>query len=72
MLTKIDLKSRGQHHIIRLDWVEKIDDKVRLKKAGKRRHDAMADGRLIPVATRSPRVSSGLKRAGERHPAALS
>jgi uncharacterized protein DUF2171 len=31
-------KSGGQHRIIPLDWVEKIDDKVRLKKSAK---DAM-------------------------------
>jgi hypothetical protein len=31
-------KSGGQHHIIPLDWVKKIDDKVRLKKSAK---DAM-------------------------------
>jgi len=32
VLTKSNLKSGGQHHIIRLDWVEKIDDKVRLSR----------------------------------------
>jgi len=37
-LTKSDTKSGGRHHIIPLDWVDKIDDKVRLKKSGK---DAM-------------------------------
>ncbi|HLN86200.1 MAG TPA: DUF2171 domain-containing protein [Candidatus Limnocylindrales bacterium] len=35
VLTKSDPKSGGQHHIIPLDWVEKIDDKVRLKKSAK-------------------------------------
>ena len=38
VLTKSDPKSGGQHHIIPLDWVDKIDDKVRLKKSAK---DAM-------------------------------
>jgi hypothetical protein len=39
-LTKSDLKSGGQHHIIPLDWVDKVDDKVRVKKSAK---DAMAE-----------------------------
>jgi hypothetical protein len=39
VLTKSDPKSGGQHHIIPLAWVDKVDDKVRLKKAAK---DAMA------------------------------
>ena len=39
VLTKSDPKSGGQHHVIPLDWVEKIDDKIRLKKSAK---DAMA------------------------------
>jgi hypothetical protein len=34
-LTKSDPKSGGQHHIIPLDWVEKVDDKVRLRKSAK-------------------------------------
>jgi hypothetical protein len=34
-LTKSDTKSGGQHHIIPLAWVDKIDDKVRLKKSAK-------------------------------------
>jgi len=34
-LTKRDPKSGGQHHIIPLAWVDKVDDKVRLKKAAK-------------------------------------
>jgi hypothetical protein len=38
-LTKSDPKSGGTHHIIPLDWVDVIDDKVRLKKSAK---DAMA------------------------------
>jgi hypothetical protein len=38
-LTKTDAASGGRHHIIPLDWVENIDDKVRLKKSAK---DAMA------------------------------
>jgi hypothetical protein len=39
-LTKSDAKSGGQHHIIPLAWVDKVDDKVRLKKSAKA---AMAD-----------------------------
>jgi hypothetical protein len=39
MLTKSDPKSGGRHHVIPLDWVEKVDDKVRLKKSAR---DAMA------------------------------
>jgi hypothetical protein len=35
VLTKSDPKSGGQHHIIPLDWVDMIDDKVRLKKSAK-------------------------------------
>ncbi len=35
VLTKSDPKSGGQHHVIPLDWVEKVDDKVRLKKSAK-------------------------------------
>ena len=38
-LTKSDWKSGGQHHVIPLDWVAKIDDKVRLRKSAR---DAMA------------------------------
>jgi hypothetical protein len=38
-LTKSDTKSGGQHHFISIDWVAKVDDKVRLKKTAK---DAMA------------------------------
>jgi len=38
-LTKSDPKSGGRHHIIPLAWVDKVDDKVRLKKSAK---DAMA------------------------------
>lgn len=38
-LTKSDPESGGEHHIIPVDWVEKVDDKVRLKKPAK---DAMA------------------------------
>jgi len=38
-LTKGDPKSGGQHHLIPVDWVDKIDDKVRLTKSAK---DAMA------------------------------
>ena len=38
-LTKADLKSGGQHHVIPLAWVAKVDDKVRLSKPAK---DAMA------------------------------
>jgi len=39
VLTKSDPKSGGQHHVIPADWVDKVDDKVRLKKSAK---DAMA------------------------------
>jgi len=38
-LTKNDPKSGGQHHLIPVDWVDKIDDKIRLTKSAK---DAMA------------------------------
>ena len=34
-LTKADPKAGGQHHFIPLDWVDKVDDKVRLKKTAK-------------------------------------
>ncbi|HET7803700.1 MAG TPA: DUF2171 domain-containing protein [Pseudolabrys sp.] len=39
VLTKGDPNSGGQHHVIPIDWVDKIDDKVRLKKSAR---DAMA------------------------------
>jgi hypothetical protein len=39
VLTKSDPASGGQHHIIPADWVDKVDDKVRLKKSTR---DAMA------------------------------
>lgn len=39
VLTKSDPKSGGQHHVIPADWVDKVDEKVRLKKSAK---DAMA------------------------------
>ena len=39
VLTKSDVKSGGEHHVIPFDWVENIDDKVHLKKSAK---DAMA------------------------------
>jgi len=32
VLTKSDPKSGGQHHIIPLDWVERVDVKVHLNK----------------------------------------
>lgn len=38
-LTKSDPKSGGKHHLIPVDWVDEIDDKVHLKKSAK---DAMA------------------------------
>ena len=38
VLTKSDAKSGGQHHIIPLAWVERIDAKVHLNKSTK---DAM-------------------------------
>ena len=38
-LTKNDPKAGGQHHLIPVDWVDTIDDKVRLKKSAK---DTMA------------------------------
>jgi len=38
-LTKSGSKPGGQHHVIPLDWVDRIDDKVRLKKSTR---DAMA------------------------------
>jgi hypothetical protein len=41
-LTKGDDKSGGQHHLIPVDWVEKIDQQVHLKKPGK---DAKAEWR---------------------------
>jgi len=34
-LTKSDPKSVGQHHIIPLAWVDKVDHKVRPKKSAK-------------------------------------
>jgi hypothetical protein len=34
-LTKTDPKAGGQHHFIPLDWVDQVDDKVRLKKSAK-------------------------------------
>lgn len=39
VLTKSDPQSGGEHHVIPIAWVAKIDDKVRLKKSAK---DAMA------------------------------
>ena len=39
VLTKSDPSSGGQHHVIPAEWVDKVDDKVRLKKSAK---DAMA------------------------------
>jgi hypothetical protein len=39
VLTKSDPNSGGQHHVIPINWVDKIDDKVRLKKSAR---DAMA------------------------------
>ena len=38
VLTKNDPASGGQHHIIPIGWVAKVDDKVRLTKSAK---DAM-------------------------------
>ncbi|AXK82436.1 DUF2171 domain-containing protein [Pseudolabrys taiwanensis] len=38
-LTKDDPKSGGKHHLIPVDWVDEIDEKVHLKKSAK---DAMA------------------------------
>ena len=38
-LTKSDLKSGGQHHVIPLAWVAKVDAQVHLSKSAK---DAMA------------------------------
>jgi hypothetical protein len=38
-LTKSDAKSGGQHHLIPVAWVERIDSKVHLKKSSR---DAMA------------------------------
>jgi hypothetical protein len=38
-LTKSDLKAGGQHHIIPLNWVAKVDTQVHLSKPAK---DAMA------------------------------
>ncbi len=34
-LTKSDPLSGGQHHLIPADWVDKVDNKVHLKKAAK-------------------------------------
>lgn len=39
VLTKNDPKSGGQHHLIPVDWIDTVDDKVRLKKSAR---DAMA------------------------------
>jgi len=39
ILTKNDPKSGGEHHVIPIDWVARIDDKVRLKKSAR---DVMA------------------------------
>ena len=53
VLTRSDPKSGGHHHIIPLDWVDRIDDKVRLKKSAKDatsgRRLLEADCELIPV-----------------------
>ena len=38
-LTKSDAMSGGKHHLIPVDWIDKVDDKVRLKKSAR---DAMA------------------------------
>lgn len=35
MLTKNDPKSGGQYHLIPVDWIDKVDNKVRLKKSAK-------------------------------------
>jgi len=40
-------KSGGEHHVIPLDWVDKIDDKVRLKKSAR---DAMAQWQTAATA----------------------
>lgn len=40
ILTKNDPKSGGQHHVIPVDWVAKVDSAVRLKKSAK---DAFAE-----------------------------
>jgi len=34
-LTKNDPKAGGQHHLIPVDWIDKVDDKIRLKKSAK-------------------------------------
>jgi hypothetical protein len=38
-LTKDDPKAGGKHHFIPVDWIDKVDDKVRLTKSAR---DAMA------------------------------
>ena len=40
VLTKNDPKAGGQHHLIPVDWVAKVDNAVRLRKSAK---DAMAE-----------------------------
>jgi hypothetical protein len=35
MLTKDDPKAGGQHHLISIDWVEYVDQKVHLNKPSK-------------------------------------
>ena len=43
VLTKSDPKSGGKHHVIPLDWVDTIDEKVHLKKFAK---EAMAQWQI--------------------------
>jgi len=51
VLTKSDPRSGAQHHVIPLDWVEAIDEKLRLKKFAK---DAIAQ-RQREIAEAHPR-----------------
>ena len=46
-LTKSDPKAGGQHHYIPLDWVDKVDQKVRLSKPC---DAAMRDWKTVPTA----------------------
>lgn len=40
VLTKTDPKAGGQHHLIPVDWVARVDNAVRLRKSAK---DAIAE-----------------------------
>ena len=48
-LTKSDLKSGGQHHIIPLNWVAKVDAHVHLNKSAKDSDGAVAGGSVREI-----------------------